>query len=743
MIETTPRRSPIARRSRAVVFACAVLMSIGPSVTDGQDAGPGQQHTRAIATGGNPASLVVYGEAEAIATLDDGTVLAASGRVGKGRVVAIGHGGFLNDERGDTRAFIDDQIRWLAQDGALSAWGVSEARLARLGEHGLVLRLVGGDARTVDLSSVDVLVGSPQGFARVGRLDELARWLEGGGALLSVETAWGQIQLGHATGVDDLAANQLLSEYGILYTDRALSPGRDGTYTLSAEASAAANASDALGVLAGDATGNITRAARVVRQALASVPLDGALVASADSLAAQHAEALGEAYKRMSIGPLKLSDEPLACALLDLEARRAAIAAPTGHAKAHPSHVAFPGAVADDAPRITRQITLQDAIPGWRTTGLYAAPGEPISLRVTGGDATGAVLQIGCWLDPQNFDDRVRMPTAVFRAPLKNATATLASPIGGPIYLDLGDTPADVTIEVSNAIEMPRFRLDHTKLAEWQERIRHLPAPWVELESDGLAFSLPASAIRDLDRPDLVMQHWDRVHRAMQGLEPRSPRHWPDRQYRYVAEKRLSWGYMYCPSDAPIVIPLNEARPMVDIAKFDAEGPNRLWGQYHEMGHAHQNPMWTFAGTGEVTVNIFTVYALHTINGYPLDSEIMRSEPDRALSAMQAHADRGAPFHRWRADPFLALQTYALLWHEFGFEAFHRVFRAYDTLPANQRPAEDGAKRDTFVITISRAVGRNLEPYFRAWGVPLSERPARELSDLPVWMPEGFEGAGG
>ncbi|MEO1280076.1 MAG: hypothetical protein AAFV77_14035, partial [Planctomycetota bacterium] len=91
---------------------------------------------------------------------------------------------------------------------------------------------------------------TPQGFARVGRLGELARWLEGGGALLSVETAWGQIQLGHATGVDDLAANQLLSEYGILYTARALSPGRDGTYILSAEASAAANASDALGVLA-------------------------------------------------------------------------------------------------------------------------------------------------------------------------------------------------------------------------------------------------------------------------------------------------------------------------------------------------------------------------------------------------------------------------------------------------------------------------------------------------------------
>ncbi len=698
-----------------------------------------QQRVRAIATGGNPASLVVYGKAESIATLEDGTVLAASGRVGDGRVVAIGHGGFLNDDRGDTRAFIDDQIRWLAQDGATSAWGVTQARLARLSEQGLVLESVEGNARTVDLSAVDVLVGSPQGFARAGRLDELARWLQDGGALLSVETAWGQIQLGHATGAHDLAANKLLADHGILYTERALSPGRDGLYTLDASANDTANGTVALAILAGEAEGDVVRSARVAREALAIVPLDGPLVATADALAQRHADVLLSAYASMATKPLKLADQPLACALLDLEARRAMIAAPTGQVTAHPSHVAFPGAVPDDAPRVIRQITLDDGIPGWRTTGLYAPAGEAIALRVIEGDATGATLQVGCWLDPQNFDDRVRMPRATFRAPLQGGAATLASPIGGSIYLDLGDTPANITIEIAGAIEMPRYRLGQTDLAEWRERLRRLRAPWAELESDELAFSLPASAIRDLDRPDLVMQHWDRVHAAMQALEPRSPRHWPDRQYRYVAEKKLSWGYMYCPSNAPIVIPLHEAAPMVDLANFDADGPNRLWGQYHEMGHAHQNPLWTFDGTGEVTVNIFTVLALHTINGYALDDEVMRSDPERALSAMQAHAEKGAPFHRWQRDPFLALQTYALIWHEFGLEAFDRAFRSYESLPADQLPRSDAEKRDRFVIQMSRTVGRNLEPYFAAWGVPLSDRPARELQDLDAWMPTGFQ----
>lgn len=707
-------------------------------------AAPVHAQTRVIATGGNPASVVVYGDAEPIATLEDGTVLAARAKMGQGRVVAIGHGGYLNDNRGDTAAFLVHQLRWLL-DGAQGAraWGVP-AELRELAAFGhIALEPIGGDIGGLDLDALDLMIASPQAFARAGRLGDLRAWLLGGGALLSAETAWGQIQLGHATGAHDLAANQLLGEHGILYTERALSPGRDGTYTLDAEANAAANASDALAVLAGEAQGDVVRAARVARQALAIAPLDGPLIAAADALAQRHAEQLNAAYAAMATTPLRLKDQPLACALLDLEARRATIAAPTGKVSAHPSHAAFPGAVPDSAPRVTRQITLDDGIPGWRTTGLYAPAGEAVTLRVIDGDASGAALQIGCWLDPQDFDDRVRMPRATFRAPVQNGAATLASPIGGPIYLDLGDAPAKVTIEIAGAVEMPRFRLGHTDLAEWQERLRHLPAPWAELESDELAFSLPAAAVRDLDRPDLVMQHWDKVHAAMQGLEPRSPRHWPDRQYRYVAEQRLSWGYMYCPSDAPIVIPLNEAAPMVDLANFDAHGENKLWGQYHEMGHAHQNPMWTFAGTGEVTVNIFTVYALHTINGYPLDSEVMRSEPGRALSAMQAHAERGAPFHRWQADPFLALQTYALLWHAFGFEAFHAAFRAYDQLPAAQRPQDDAAKRDMFVIAMSRAVQRNLEPYFRAWGMPLSDRPSKELADLPVWMPSGFKSPAG
>lgn len=693
----------------------------------------------AIATGGNPSSLVVFGPAEATASLSDGTVLGARTTIGEGRVSAIGHGGFLSDDRADTRQFILGELLWLTDHGAQQAWGISDALQRALKDRDVELAVVGGTPDELDMSGVDLIVGSPQSFARAGRLEHLLEWLKAGGSMLSVETAWGQIQLGHAIDVDDLAVNKLLSKHGIMYTDRALSPNREGVYLLDNSTADLANAESALRVLEGEDQGDRVLAARVVRRALAIVPLDSSLIITADQLRDRNTDKLTEAYHSMAKRPLKLADHPLACALLDLESRRASLHPET--ADAHPSAAAFPGTVPENAPRVTHQITFSDAIPGWRSTGLYAAPGELLKIRLMSQRSEGIFIQIGAWLDPQDFDDRYRMPRAVFRVPMVDRVAMVASPIGGPVYIDIPSNIAQkgkVTLEISGAIEMPRFRLGHTNLLEWQNTIRHLGAPWAELESDELVLTLPADAIRDVNRPDLVMEHWNRVHDAMQNLEPRSPRHWPERQYRYVADKRLSWGYMYCPSNAPIVIPMTEARPMVELANFDAEGSNKLWGHYHEMGHSHQNPMWTFGGTGEVTVNIFTVLSLNSVNGYPLKFEGMRTDPAHALSTMIKHRDQGAPFSKWKSDPFLALQTYAMLWHEFGWEAFRNTFRSYDALEGGDLPNDDQEKRDQFVIRFSRTVGHNLRPYFDVWGVPMSNLVEQELKNLPIWMPDGI-----
>jgi hypothetical protein len=173
---------------------------------------------------------------------------------------------------------------------------------------------------------------------------------------------------------------------------------------------------------------------------------------------------------------------------------------------------------------------------------------------------------------------------------------------------------------------------------------------------------------------------------------------------------------------------------MFDPANFDAEGENKLWGHYHEMGHAHQNPLWTDRATGEVTVNIFTVYALHTVNGFPLDHEATRTDPERARRVYEIQQERRKPFDEI-GGPFDLLQFYAILWHNFGFDPFHAAFDTIRALPAADRPKDTDAERNTFLVHMSRAVGHDLSGYFRTWGIAVSDAAAAAVADLPAWSP--------
>ena len=203
-----------------------------------------------------------------------------------------------------------------------------------------------------------------------------------------------------------------------------------------------------------------------------------------------------------------------------------------------------------------------------------------------------------------------------------------------------------------------------------------------------------------------------------------------ERPERYVADVQISAGYMH--SGYPIMTHLDAAPAMVSREKLLAG----QWGLVHELGHNHQNGDWTFAGTGEVTNNVFSIYILEKVCG--IETRKGHDALPKLDEMMKKHLAAGAPFEKWKSDPFLALTMYIQLREAFGWEPFIKVFSEYRDLPADARPKNDDQKRDQWLTRMSRCVGRNLGPFFTAWGVPTSETARKSLSDLPDWMPPGF-----
>jgi hypothetical protein len=66
------------------------------------------------------------------------------------------------------------------------------------------------------------------------------------------------------------------------------------------------------------------------------------------------------------------------------------------------------------------------------------------------------------------------------------------------------------------------------------------------------------------------------------------------------------------------------------------------------------------------------------------------------------------------------------------------VFAEYRRLSPGERPRTDDERRDQWLVRLSRTVGRNLGPFFEAWGVPTSEKARASIRNLPAWMPDDF-----
>lgn len=702
---------------------------------------------RQIVAPGIPGPLVVAGP-NAFPVVAGGSgrhrePVVAAGAAGRGRVVAFGHPGYFEAEAvadAGTARLLANGVRWASGNAA------GASRVGVRGAPALLaaLRAAGWDARPLDgadwlrqLPAHRVLCWRPDTAAeRV--LGPVRRWLQSGGGLVTAELGWGWLQLHPGRTLRDIPANRLLAEAGVQWADGYLAPTAPGGYDAATPPPVTCHAGKALRAVSAargeGASADLEQASVTLTRAVVTLPRDDRFVRP--GLAALRRRTAG-AIVPTEKSPLT-AKQPVERLLLAMDLHELREATPE-RVRAHPAAVAFPGAVPDSAPRVRRELAVSLARGGWQSTGLYAAPGERITVTVPAG-AEGLTLRIGAHTDALWDADSWRRAPEISRAwALRGGTQTVASAFGGAIYIECAarSGPSGLAkIAISNAVEAPLYVLGSTSLDEWRSRQRGLPAPWAELVSSKVCLTVPSRAVRDLQDPEALMRFWESVVDACATLaawplERRTPE-------RYVADVQISAGYMH--SGYPIMTHLDAAPLMVNReAMLAAREPT--WGLFHEMGHNHQSGDWTFEGMTEVTVNLFTLYVLDRVCGIGSQArrETTREVRERKVSAYLA---KGPDYSRLVADPFLALIHYEQIREAFGWEAFRDVFAEYRALPAAERPRTEQQKRDQWALRLSRRVGRNLGPFLVAWGVPVTAEALRSLEGLPAWMPEGFPASG-
>lgn len=134
-----------------------------------------------------------------------------------------------------------------------------------------------------------------------------------------------------------------------------------------------------------------------------------------------------------------------------------------------------------------------------------------------------------------------------------------------------------------------------------------------------------------------------------------------------------------------------------------------------------------FDGTGEVTVNIFTLHAMDKVCRLkPWIHSWLQDQIDRT----KQYVRNGAKFNEWKENPGVALFIYAQLIREFGWKSYQEIFRQYEQTQPSLH--SDQEKMDYWIKTFSNHVGQNLVPLFKFWGFPISSSTIEELQHLPI-----------
>lgn len=681
----------------------------------------------------------------------------------KGRVVALGHSGYFGAaEQLDTGIMIENTLTWLSRGKTKESMRIgfgrvgADAWLKAMGYTSAKALPADWHAR---LGDFDVVLLS-EGKLTDAQTDALKTWLPAGGGMLALQTGWGWQQLNGDADMRTNSLNRVLLAAGLAWTDEIIGKtGHDGAIAKTGKAPKRPKGDDAFNALlapdepanmleainelespkkVGDAAAIAARLKQASATALRGVRClptdDTTLRPRLRDMLKKHAGELAVGEKR----PLK-SAQSMARFLLAFQIDELSHAKPAD-VKAHPAAALFPGAVPTNAVKVTRTVQVDTTVPRWHSTGLYAQPGEVVWVRLasplTMSDAEFAKgnidIRIGCHTDQLwHHAAWKRVPQIAMSRSMNTKEMTIASPFGGLIYVEVPKNCKLPALEftIAGAVEAPLFVLGKTDVKEWKDKIRNAPGPWAEFATDKVIVSVPSSSVRGIEDPTAICQTWNEVLDAAADLATISrTRQSPQ---RYVADVQISAGYMH--SGYPIMTHLDAADEISLAEKLKAGS----WGLFHELGHNHQDGMWTFDGTGEVTCNLFSLYIMETVCKKPISKghdavDEWTKRRERALK----HIETGADFAKWKSDPFLALEMYIQLREAFGWETYKKVFAEYRDLKAADKPKTDQDKRDQWMVRFSRAAGKNLGPFFDKWGVPVTDKAKASIAELPAWMPE-------
>lgn len=423
--------------------------------------------------------------------------------------------------------------------------------------------------------------------------------------------------------------------------------------------------------------------------------------------------------------------------------------------KASPAAADFPGVPTEEVDLIERQIVIDPGISGWHSTGLWAPPGQKITVTLGGKVKFPMSLRIGSQTDSltwahleKNHDGKLkRMPRLTNSLKLSDGESRerrfeFANPMGGLIYIDVHGVyqkHKPVKITISGAVasplyifgDVPQKKENLTTSEEWAEQIKNYKAPWGEIHTPRLVFTLTREMLCEMKLPRKICKKFQRGMALQDWIVAWDLTEDRLRQpMRFVLDRQISVGFGHSGYPAMGYMSWGDGIRSGSLVK------NGSWGLWHEVGHNHQGATPYFcipsSNLTEVTVNVFSTIAQVVGCEIPYEKAWDGEGIDEKTMTKSVREFFQSPeTFNGSDDGKVKLYFYVELMRELGFDAFRAMGVEYQKKPF--KDFSDQEKWDWFLTTLSEVSNKNLGPYFTAWKIDVSKRALAKVSKYPAW----------
>ena len=397
----------------------------------------------------------------------------------------------------------------------------------------------------------------------------------------------------------------------------------------------------------------------------------------------------------------------------------------------------YAGNVSDEEKAVIKRIKIIPNMVGTYITGLYAAPGEVISIAISDEDLEllGGSFNIVIGQKQQrnttenniwSARDFVRMPLLCNTMAVKATTSYVGSFLGGPIYIDsLKNVNKEITITISGAVEYHHYIHGLTSEKDF-ERTSKSSAPFFELAviDNCVRHNGPKKFATKVNGDQLsfddcyqVSEMWMKISKTSRSVPSNSSLN-ASISFLYdpfvaagaaVAFQGLNW----------VNCPLSWFSASLDYDNFMKEGS---WGNIHEYNHHFQ--AYGLPNNTEVSNNATSLisYALYTNISANRDVN-----DDSKLSGWNRFTDPSRSLRETLSitNANYTLSSYADLLHSFGSDIFIAA-------------AANGAGLDTWYKSFSNSSQYDLTYYFEnILHLTLGEDAKREIKEknYPIYIP--------